>query len=182
LPVLAGADAGRDVVLSSPILLYDHPRIAPESPGPLFDSGEIDEILSLRMMTLTDEEKDEARATDPRAAAILDRVDSLPAEVFARLHGAVRSLRPVPPEPDGVLVGGTRVTAGSRVRLRPRRQGTDAQDVFLAGRTATVDRVLHDVDGSRFVAVNLDDDPGGDLLQEYGRSYQFAPDEIEVLP
>jgi hypothetical protein len=181
-PVLAGADAGRDVVLSSPILLYDHPRIAPESPGPLFDSGEIDEILSLRTMTLTDEEKDEARATDPRAAAILDRVDSLPAEVFARLHGAVRSLRPVPPEPDGVLVGGTRVTAGSRVRLRPRRQGTDAQDVFLAGRTATVDRVLHDVDGSRFVAVNLDDDPGGDLLQEYGRSYQFAPDEIEVLP
>jgi hypothetical protein len=68
------------------------------------------------------------------------------------------------------------------VRLRPRRHGTDAQDVFLAGRAATVDRVLHDVDGSRFVAVTLDDDPGGDLLQEYGRFYQFSPDELEALP
>jgi hypothetical protein len=91
-------------------------------------------------------------------------------------------LRPVIPEPDAVLVGGRRVTAGSRVRLRPRRHGTDAQDVFLAGRAATVDRVLHDVDGSRFVAVTLDDDPGGDLLQEYGRFYQFSPDELEALP
>jgi hypothetical protein len=181
-PVLAGAGGGADVVLSSPILLYDHPRIAPESPGPLFDSGEIDEILSLRTMTLTDEEKDEVRATDPRAAAILDRVDHLPPEVLARLHGAVRSLRPVAPEPDAVLVGGSRVSAGSRVRLRPRRHGTDAQDVFLAGRTATVDRVLHDVDGSRFVAVTLDDDPGGDLIAEYGRFYQFTADEIEALP
>jgi hypothetical protein len=98
-PVLAGADGGRDVVLSSPIIMYDHPGIAPESPGDLFDAGEIDEILSLRTLTLTDEEKREARATDPRAKAIVDRVDALPNEVFARLHGAVRSLRPAPPEP-----------------------------------------------------------------------------------
>ena len=92
-PVLAGADAGRGVVLSSPIIMYDHPGVAPESPGDLFDAGEIDEILSLRTLTLTDEEKREARATDPRAKAIVDRVDALPREVFARLHGAVRSLR-----------------------------------------------------------------------------------------
>jgi hypothetical protein len=175
-PVLCG----RDVVLSSPIILYDHPRIAPESPGPLFDSGEIDEILSLRTMTLTDEEKREARATDPLAAELLDRVDTLPEEVLARLHGAVRSLRPVPRDP-GVLVGGVRVDVGSRVRLHPRRSGTDAQDVFLAGRTATVDRVLDDVDGSRFLAVTLDDDPGADLLADYGRHYHFTPDEIEAL-
>jgi hypothetical protein len=179
-PVLAGADGGRDAVLSSPIILYDHPRIAPESPGPLFDSGEIDEILSLRTMTLTDEEKREARATDPLAAELLDRVDTLPEEVLARLHGAVRSLRPVPRDP-GVLVGGVRVDVGSRVRLHPRRSGTDAQDVFLAGRTATVDRVLDDVDGSRFLAVTLDDDPGADLLADYGRHYHFTPDEIEAL-
>jgi hypothetical protein len=179
-PVLAGHD--RDLVLSSPVILYDHPRIAPESPGQLFDSGEIDEILSLRTLTMTDAEKAEARATDPRAAEIVDRVDAIPGEVLARLHGAVRSLRPVPPEPDAVLVGGTRVTAGSRVRLRPRRHGTDAQDMFLTGRTATVDRVLCDVDGSRFVAVTLDDDPGADLLADYGRHYHFTPDEIEVAP
>jgi hypothetical protein len=177
-PVLCG----RDVVLSSPIILYDHPRIAPESPGPLFDSGEIDEILSLRTLTLTDEEKREARATDPQAAALLDRVDSLPDEVLARLHGAVRSLRPVPAQPEPLVVGGVRIGAGSRVRLRPRRHGTDAQDLFLAGRTATVDEVLDDVDGGRFVAVTLEDDPGADLLRDYGRHYQFAPDEIEALP
>jgi hypothetical protein len=181
-PVLAGRPGSTDVVLSSPIILYDHPQIAPESPGPLFDSGEIDELLSLRTLTLTDEEKGEVRATDPQAAALLDRVDSLPDEVWARLHGAIRSLRPTAPDPDGVVVGGARVTAGSRVRLRPRRRGADAQDMFLAGRTATVDRVLHDVDGSRFLAVTVDDDPGGDLLGWYGRHYHFTPDEIEALP
>jgi hypothetical protein len=180
-PVLCGRDDGPDVVLSSPIILYDHPRIAPESPGPLFDSGEIDEILSLRTRTLTEEEKREARATDPQAAALIDRVDSLPDEVLARLHGAVRSLRPVRSQPEPLVVGGVRLGAGSRVRLRPRRHGTDAQDLFLAGRTATVDEVLDDVDGSRFVAVTLDDDPGADLLRDYGRHYQFTADEIEAL-
>ncbi|MFE1915534.1 hypothetical protein [Streptomyces anandii] len=83
-----------EVLLSSPIILPDHPRIAPESPGDLHDAAEIDEILTLRTMLLTDEEKREARATDPRAARILDRVDNMPDEVFARLHGAIRSLSP----------------------------------------------------------------------------------------
>jgi hypothetical protein len=130
-PVLAGAAGKRDVMLSSPIIMYDHPGVAPESPGDLFDAGEIDEILSLRTLTLTEEEKREARATDPRAKAIVDRVDALPKEVFARLHGAVRSLRPaaeqgaapwwdpaadraVSPEDDAVIVDGVRVTRGSR--------------------------------------------------------------------
>jgi hypothetical protein len=179
-PVLAGAPGSRDLVLSSPVILYDHPAIAPESPGALFDSGEIDEILSLRTLTLTDDEKAEARATDPRAAELLDRVEALSEEALAGLHGTVRSFRPVEPDPDVVLVGGARITPGSRVRLHPRRHGTDAQDVFLAGRTATVERVLHDVDGSRFVAVTVDDDPGADLFDWYGRHYQFTPDEIEV--
>jgi hypothetical protein len=90
-PVLAGEPGSRDLMLSSPILLYDHPRIAPESPGDLHDAAEVDEILSLRTLTLTDEEKREARATDPRTAAIVDRVDAMPPEVLSRLHGALRS-------------------------------------------------------------------------------------------
>jgi hypothetical protein len=93
-PVLVGSGGRDDVVLSSPIILYDHPEIAPESPGDLFDATEIDEILSLRTLALTDEEKAEARATDPRAAAVIDRVDTMPEELWARLHGAMRSLRP----------------------------------------------------------------------------------------
>jgi hypothetical protein len=214
-PVLSGADdAAADVVLSSPILLPDHPQIAPESPGDLFDAGEIDEILTLRTLTLTDDEKREARATDPRAAAIVDRTESIPPEVFERLHGAVRSLRPVesdpgetdrgetddPPLPaptapwwdpgadasvspttDAVLIDGQRVARGSRVRLHPRAHGADLHDMFLDGRTAHVDAVLLDVDGARHVAVTVDDDPGADLHQWYGRYRYFAPDEVEPL-
>ena len=94
-PVMIGDREREDVMLSSPITLYDWPQIAPESPGDLFDATEIDEILILRTMTLTDEEKKEARATDPRAAAIIDRVDGMPQEIMDRLHGAVRYLRDV---------------------------------------------------------------------------------------
>ncbi|HJW35791.1 MAG TPA: hypothetical protein VJ769_04085, partial [Actinomycetes bacterium] len=94
-PVLIGEEGRRDAMLSSPIILYDHPTIAPESPGDLFDSTEIDEILTLRTMALTEDEKREARATDERAAAIIDRVDSMPPELLERLHGAVRYLKGV---------------------------------------------------------------------------------------
>src|SRR5579875_1650810 len=221
-PVLAGEHGSRDVMLASPILLYDYPQVAPESPGDLHDSAEIDEILSLRTLTLTDAEKREARATDPRAAAILDRIDVMPPEVMSRLHGAVRSLGPLPaaspepaasqepagdaggdtdggwqrpdtpwwdpgadasvsPETDSVVIAGTRVSKGSRVRLRPRRHGTDPQDIFLDGRTALVEAVLLDVDGSYHLAVTLEDDPGADLNQWYGRFRYFSPDEAEPL-
>ncbi|HTQ81361.1 MAG TPA: hypothetical protein VMM92_15285, partial [Thermoanaerobaculia bacterium] len=98
-PVLVGPEESRDLVLSSPIILYDYPAVAPESQGDLCDATEIDEILTLRIMTLTDEEKREARGTDPRARRIVERADSLPEEIFARLHGAVRSLRPAGSEP-----------------------------------------------------------------------------------
>ncbi len=93
-PVLADPGGGRQVVLSSPIILYDHPELAAESPGELYDGTEIDEILTLRTLALSDAEKAEARATDPRAAALLDRVESMDAETMARLHGTIRSPRP----------------------------------------------------------------------------------------
>lgn len=255
-PVLGGeaGDTG-PVVLSAPIILPDHPQVAPESPGDLHDAAEIDEILTLRTMLLTDEEKREARATDPRAAAILDRVDTMPQEVFERLHGAVRSLTPatptaragrlpdavgspapgtlaatpadrlpdapvtlavtpadrlsgaagspapatptapadrpawwqegaddgLSPASDTVLVDGVPLGGGSRVRLRPRGRGADAQDMFLAGRTAEVAAVFHDVDGSVHLAVTLDDDPAAELNNWYGRFHYFRPDELEPL-
>ena len=93
-PVLAGPAGCRDLMLSSPVILYDHPEIAPESAGDLFDATEIDEILTLRTLALTDEEKREARATDPRAAELIDRLDGLPPEMMERLHGAIRYLEP----------------------------------------------------------------------------------------
>jgi hypothetical protein len=96
-PVLVGEEGQRNSLLSSPILLYDYPAVAPESPGDLFDGTEIDEILSLRILTLAEEEKREMRALDERAAAILERTETLPPEQWRRLHGAVRGLRPVRP-------------------------------------------------------------------------------------
>jgi hypothetical protein len=91
-PVLIGEEGERSVVLSSPIILDDYPQIA-ESPGDLCDATEIDEILTLRILTLTDGEKREARATDPRAGAILDRVEAMSSETLGMLHGELRSLR-----------------------------------------------------------------------------------------
>jgi hypothetical protein len=174
-PVLASS--GDDVVLASPIILYDHPELAPESPGDLFDATEIDEILSLRTLALTDAEKAEARATDPRAAEIIDRVDDMPPEIWERLHGAIRTLRPV--GPDGSAPP-TNVTVGMKVRLHPSRSA-DAQDMFVADRIATVVRLETDWDGREHVAVTLDDDPGADLHHWYGRYLYFAPDELEPV-
>jgi hypothetical protein len=93
-PVLAGpADCG-NLMMASPIILYDHPEIAAESAGDLFDATEIDEILTLRTLTMTDAEKAEARTTDPRAAGLLDRLDGLPPEMLEKMHGAIRYLEP----------------------------------------------------------------------------------------
>ncbi|MFF3327501.1 hypothetical protein [Streptomyces sp. NPDC002889] len=208
-PVLAGEPGRADLVLSSPIILEDHPAIAPESPGALYDSTEIDEILALRTAALTDEEKREARGTDARAAAVIDLADSMPPEVLERLHGAVRSLREVTggdrpfdehgtarpetpwwdpgsdtavdPERDEVLVGATPVRAGSRVLLRPGLRRSDAQDLFLHGRSALVEAVIHDVDGGMHLAVTVDSDPGADIRREQGRFLYFQPDEVQPV-
>ncbi|MEO5940599.1 MAG: hypothetical protein ABIZ72_06460 [Candidatus Limnocylindrales bacterium] len=102
-PVLAGEQGDTSLVLSSPIILSDHPAVAPESPQDLFDGAEIDEILTLRIMTLSDEEKRAARATDPRARAIIDAADAMPPEILDKLHGAIRYLRG---GPAGTVVGG----------------------------------------------------------------------------
>lgn len=93
-PVLVGAEGERGVMLSSPIILYDYPQIAPESAGELFDGTEIDEILTLRIMTLTDEEKREMRGADERARRILERTETLPAEQLMKMHGAMKSVPP----------------------------------------------------------------------------------------
>jgi hydrogenase maturation protease len=94
-PVLVGEEGQKDAMLSSPIILYDYPQVAPESPGDLFDGTEIDEILTLRILALTDEEKRQAAALDARPRAVLERTESLTPEELMRLHGALRGLRPV---------------------------------------------------------------------------------------
>jgi hypothetical protein len=150
-------------------------------------------------MTLTESEKREVRGTDPRSAAMLDRVDSMPQEILDRLHGTVRYLRKVTgpepaevpwwdpgndasvsPETDTVMVGDVAVGNGVRVRLRPGVRRADAQDMFLAGRVGTVVAVLSDVDGETHVAVALDGEEG-EVQRSHGRYLYFSPDEIEPL-
>ncbi|TGD84905.1 hypothetical protein BayCH28_23580 [Mycolicibacterium sp. CH28] len=204
-PVLAGAPGEEHLVLVSPIILYDHPEVAEQSDGALYDSTEIDEILTLRVITMTDDEKAQARATDPLAAAIIDRCDAMSPEAMQRLHGVLRDphtgsrtggLVPevpdgldwwdpsadhaVRPELDAVLIGGVAVARGSRVRLRPNRRA-DAQDIFVTGKTARVTSVHEDVDGHTHVGVVVEDDPAADLHDWYGRYLYFAPDEVEPL-
>jgi len=202
-PVLAGPEGSRQVMLAAPIILPDHPQIASESPGELYDGTEIDEILTLRTLALSAEEKAAARATDPRAAALIDRVDAMDASTLAQLHGTIRAVggqrqadgsaaadEPVPwwdpgsdasvsPGTDCVFVDGHRVARGSRVILRPGRRRADAQDMFLAGRAALVEAVLLDVDDAAYLAVTLADDPAADLQAAHGRFLYFAPDEVE---
>jgi hypothetical protein len=209
-PVLAGPRDCAELMLSAPVILSDHPEIAAESAGEMFDATEIDEILTLRTLALTDTEKQQARATDGRAAALLDRLDGMPAEMLDRLHGAIRYLRSVPgvpdpreppvpagppsvpwwdpgadtsvsPETDHVLIGGVPVACGSRVIMVPGARRADAQDLFLAGREAIVAAVLHDVDGQVHLAVTPSDDPAADLNRTHGRFLYFAPDEVRPV-
>ncbi len=207
-PVLVGPPGSTDVVLGSPIILYDHPEIAEQSAGALFDSTEIDEILTLRVMTMTDAEKAEARATDPRAAEIIDRCDQMSPETLRDLHGVLRDphgapAEPVPsaapgneadtvpwwdpaadesvqPDTDSIVIDGVSVARGSLVRVHPSRRA-DAQDLFFADQVARVTAVLSDVDGGTHVALVLVDDPAADLHEWYGRYFYFAPDELEPL-
>lgn len=204
-PVLAGPTDARDLLLVSPIILYDHPEIAEQSKGDLYDSTEIDEILTLRIMTLTEEEKVQARATDPLAAQIIDRCETMSPEAMLELHGVLRDPHSrdrdtglVPAIPDGVdwwdptadtavdpavdavLVNGVAVRRGSKVRLHPSRRA-DAQDLFFADKVARVTSVHEDVDGNQHIGVIVDDDPAAELHDWYGRYLYFAPDEVEPL-
>jgi hypothetical protein len=97
-PVLVGAEGERDTMLASPIILYDYPQIAPESQGDFFDGAEIDEILALRILTMTDAEKHEMRHSDERARKMLERTENLPMEHLMKLHGTLRELRPLKEE------------------------------------------------------------------------------------
>jgi hypothetical protein len=175
-PVLVGPPGSDDLVLAAPFIMQDHPQLAPESAGDLCDATEIDELLTLRTQLLTDDEKQQARATDARAAAIVDRAEALPSEWLARMHGAARD-----------LVGGEMVPSlqppqlGTKVRLLPPKVRTDAQDLLYAGHVATVVELREDVDGTLFLGVTVDDDPAAELHRWYGRCHYYRLEEVELL-
>jgi hypothetical protein len=191
-PVLVGdeASADRTTMLSSPIILYDYPKIAAESPGELFDSTEIDEILTLRVMTMTDAEKEEMRQSDPRARRILERTESLPEDQLLKMHGIVRELRSFDEDIfgndrrlDQALVNGVVLRPGDRVTIKPKSRA-DIMDIALTGKIAAIDAIEQDAEGRIHFAWVLDDDPGKDLgyMRQPGHRFFYTIDEVEPVP
>jgi hypothetical protein len=174
-PVLAGPRGRRDLVLSAPIVLDDHPQIAAESPANLCDATEIDELLMLRIQTLAPAEKRELRSLDGSVARMLERAESLDAAQMLALHGAQR-------EPLLAAAERELPRPGTRVRLHPRGRA-DAFDLVLAGKTAVILSIERDFEGRTYLAVTIDEDPGEDLGRGGwpGHRFFFSPDEVVTL-
>jgi hypothetical protein len=189
-PVLVGDEAKgeRDTMLSSPIILYDYPQIAPESTGSFCDGTEIDEMLTLRVLTMTEGEKPEMRNVDQFARRILERTEMVDTGDFLKLHGVMREVRAKEeffnPEKkkEVVWVGGKELRTGSGVRVKPNRRA-DAIDIMIAGKVAIIEAIEEDAEGGVHLALVLKDDPGKDLgmARQPGHRFFYSPDEVEPL-
>jgi hypothetical protein len=191
-PVLA--TEADDAVLGTTYVLPDHPQIAPESRGALFDSTEIEEALLLHVQVLSDDERAEIEAADPAVRAMIERAAAATPEDIIALHGRVEIRDPetlAPPrEPPGLpdpaagqpeaTVDGVRFARGLKVVIRP-GPDADIQARMLDGRVATIERILTDYDGKVHLGVTIDGDPGQDLLRDTGRLLYFFAPEVEVI-
>jgi hypothetical protein len=176
-PVLA--TPGNDVVLGAAIVLPDHPQIAPQSRGSLYDGTEIEEALLLHVHALSDEERLAIEEGDPAVREMVARAAATTPADILRLHGLMRPVEE-PPGEKRVEVDGVTFALGGRLRLRP-DGGADAYDLLLTGRTATIERIYVDYDDGVHLGVTVDDDPGRELMRESGRFLFFKPHEVEVL-
>jgi hypothetical protein len=181
-PVLAADDD--TVILGAAIILPDHPQIAPESKGSLFDSTEIEEALRLHLLALSDGERDELKEHDPALREMLERAIASAPQDLVGLHGRVTISDPPDEEIRGEaqagLPDGTIVRRGDRVSLQP-EVGKHAQDHLLTGRTATIERIYVDYDDHVHLCVTVDDDPGQQLMRDIGRYLYFKVTEVEAL-
>ncbi len=172
-PVLATPDDR--TILGAAIVLPDHPQIAPESRGGMFDSTEIEEALLLHVQTLTDAERDEIE--DPAVRAMVARAAAATPRDLMDLHGRVTISDP-PGEPE-TAIDGAPCRRGDRVVLRPGVDG-DVYDRLLDGRTAIVERILLDYDGGVHLGVTVEGDAAHELLGGSGRYLFFRPEEVEL--
>ena len=187
-PVLATDND--DTVLGTTIVLPDHPQIAPESGGDLFDATEIEEALLLHVLALSDAERAAIAEQDPKVREMLARAEAEGPEALKRLHGRVTVgdlppvHRPGPADVAGeplIEVGGVTFRRGAKVRLRP-GPGAAPQDGVWTGRVATIERIYRDYEDGVHLAVTVDDDPGQELMRDIGRYLYFKPAEVEVVP
>jgi hypothetical protein len=177
-PVLA--TPADDVVLGAAIVLPDHPQLAPQSRGSLFDATEIEEALLLHVQALSDGERAAIASGDPAVAATVERAAAATPEDLLRLHGVMQPVEEEIPGEKETLVGGVTVRLGAKLILRP-KPGADAHDFLLAGRTATLERIYVDYDDAVHLAVTVDIDPMQEVLRESGRFLFFKTDEVEVV-
>ncbi|MCW3063213.1 MAG: hypothetical protein JWN32_385, partial [Solirubrobacterales bacterium] len=186
-PVLA--TPGDDAVLGAAIILPDHPQIAPESRGSLFDSTEIEEALLLHVLALSDAERASIAEQDPKVREMLARAEAAGPEELARVRGRVTigelppAHRPGPADVAGepaISVDGVTYRRGAKVRLRP-GFGRAPQDSVWADRLATIERIYRDYEDGVHLAVTVDDDPGQELMRDIGRYLYFKPTEVEVV-
>jgi hydrogenase maturation protease len=211
-PVLVGEEGATDLMLSAPIILYDYPKIAPESAGDLFDGTEIDEILTLRILSLTEAEKREIAAADPRSRAMLLRTEALTPEELARLHGTFRdpadgAPHDIPSPPlgaeragphpslprkrgrvrEGVGGEGNSGAAGAALRVGDHvrlkpKPGSDIMDVVLKDQLAVVEAIERDFEDRLYIAVTVLDDPGRDLGIDGMPGHRFFFAPDEIEP
>jgi hypothetical protein len=189
-PVLVGENGARNMMLAAPIILYDYPQIAPESSGDFFDATEVDELLALRVKTLTDDEKAQVRRAKSHPGQILDRTEGLSERAMANLHGRIRMLdhsaeksgEQQAASNDSIQVPSPVCKVGDRVRLWPQKSA-DVMDIALKGQVAIVESIEIDYDGKLHVAVVLEDDPGSELgfQRQIGHRFFFTPEELERL-
>jgi hypothetical protein len=200
-PVLATSTD--DAVIGATIVLPDHPQIAPESRGGLFDSTEIEEALLLHVQVLTDDERADIEAQgDPTLLEMINRASAATSEDIMSLHGRVTIRDPEPEtfrdpqtdapptEPPGLedpragqdeaVIDGKRFSRGGKVIIRP-KPDADLHARMLDGRTATIERIFTDYDGKMHLGVTVDDDPGQELMRETGRYLFFFAPEVEVV-
>jgi hypothetical protein len=175
-PVLATPND--DALLAPTILLPDHPEIAPESVNDFFDGTEIEEALVLHIQALSDQEREEIAAQDPKVREMLVRADATTPQQLMDLHGRVRIEDP-PGERD-VTFDGVRYRRGDKVILHP-PLSADVYDKMLDGRTATIHRLFLRVDDRLHIGVTIDDDPMQEILGESGRFLFFFAEEVEVV-
>jgi hypothetical protein len=176
-PVLASA--ADDVIIGAAIALPDHPQLAPESLGSLFDGTEIEEALQLHIQVLTDEERADIEAGDPKVAEMIARAGANTPDDLLALHGRVTMRDPREGEPQ-VTIAGTTYHRGDTVILRPRPEA-DLHARMVAGRRATIERLLIEFDGRVHFGVTIDGEPGQDILRETARFLYFFEDEVEVV-
>jgi hypothetical protein len=191
-PVLA--TASDDAVVGAAIVLPDHPQIAPESRGGLFDSTEIEEALLLHVQTLTEAERREIEQGDPAVREMIERAAAATPEEIVALHGRVTLRDPQtdepPVEPPGLTdpragedvaeVQGATFRRGGKLVIRP-GPDADLHARMLEGRVATIERIFTDYDGKTHLGVTIDDDPGQDLMRDTGRYLFFFANEVEVV-